>query len=63
VVDPTLLQTARAGVVIDTGPEPSRGRTHADLRGAAWKPNCQVAVGIDAERFLAMLIERISSLD
>ncbi len=47
---------------MDTGPEPSRGRTHADLRGAHWPPNCHVAVAIDAERFLALLVERIAAL-
>jgi inosine-uridine nucleoside N-ribohydrolase len=63
VVDPTLLQTVHRGVVIDCGPELSRGRTHVDVRGDRWEPNCHVAVEIDADRFLAMLIERISSLD
>jgi inosine-uridine nucleoside N-ribohydrolase len=63
VVDPTLLQTVHRGVVIDCGPELSRGRTHVDVRGDRWEPNCHVAVEIAADRFLAMLIERISSLD
>jgi inosine-uridine nucleoside N-ribohydrolase len=62
VIDPTLLETVHRGVVVDTGPELSRGRTHVDLRGDRWEPNCHVAVGIDADRFLALLIERISSL-
>jgi inosine-uridine nucleoside N-ribohydrolase len=62
VIDSTLLTTVRRGVVVDTGPEPSRGRTHVDLQGAHWEPNAHVAVDIDAERFLGMLIERISSL-
>jgi pyrimidine-specific ribonucleoside hydrolase len=63
VIDGTLLSTAHCGVVIDTGPEPSRGRTHADVRHAmGWTPNCHVAVGIDSDRFLELLIERISAL-
>jgi purine nucleosidase/pyrimidine-specific ribonucleoside hydrolase len=62
VVDGTLLSTAHCGVVVDTGPELGRGRTHADLRGAHWPPNCQVAVEIDAERFLTLLVERIAAL-
>jgi inosine-uridine nucleoside N-ribohydrolase len=63
VLDGTLLATAHCGVVVDTGPEPSRGRTHVDLRGDMdWSPNCHVAVGIDATRFLELLIERISAL-
>jgi inosine-uridine nucleoside N-ribohydrolase len=62
VIDPTLLTTGHRGVVVDTGPEPSRGRTHVDLQGWHWEPNARVAVDIDAERFLGMLVERISSL-
>jgi inosine-uridine nucleoside N-ribohydrolase len=63
VVDPTLLTSTHCGVVIDTGPEPSRGRTHVDLRRTtAWTPNCHAAHGIDSERFLDLLVERISGL-
>ncbi len=62
VVDPTLLETTHCGVVVDTGPELSRGRTHVDLRSATWAPNCHVAVDIDAGRFLALLTDRIGAL-
>jgi inosine-uridine nucleoside N-ribohydrolase len=62
VLDPTLLGTIDRGVVIDTGPELSRGRTYVDQRGDTWSPNCHVAVEIDAARFLGLLVERISSL-
>ena len=62
VVDPSLLQTVHCGVVVDTGPELSRGRTYVDRRRAMWEPNCHVAVDIDAERFLGLLVDRISSL-
>ena len=63
VIDGSLLETRRCGVRIDTGPELSRGRTYADLWGSAgWEPNCEVAVGIDSERFLELLVERISRL-
>jgi inosine-uridine nucleoside N-ribohydrolase len=62
-IDSTLLATRTCGVVVDTGPELSRGRTYVDLHGAAgWEPNCHVAVEIDAERFLELLVERISAL-
>ena len=38
VIDPTLLETTDCGVVIDTGPELSRGRTNADRWGlAGWR--------------------------
>jgi len=63
VIDGTLLTTRHCGVVVDTGPELSRGRTYVDLWGlAAWEPTCHVAVGIDSERFLELLITRISAL-
>jgi inosine-uridine nucleoside N-ribohydrolase len=63
VIDPTLLSTRHCGVQVDTGPEPSRGRTHVDLYGATrWEPNCHAAVGIDADRFLELLITRIGGL-
>ena len=63
VIDPTLLETRHCGVVIDTGPEPSRGRTHADVRHTTdWAANCHVAVGIDSDRFLELLVTRISAL-
>ncbi len=63
VIDPSLLETKHCGVVIDTGGELSRGRSYVDLWGAAgWPPNCRVAVDIDSERFLELLIERIGAL-
>jgi inosine-uridine nucleoside N-ribohydrolase len=62
VIDPTLLQTVHRGVIVDTGAELSRGRTHVDLRGRMWEHNCHVAIDIDTERFLALLVEQISSL-
>jgi inosine-uridine nucleoside N-ribohydrolase len=63
VIDPTLLDTVQCGVRVDTGPEISRGRTYADLHGRmGWEPRHPVAVGIDAERFLELVVERIGSL-
>jgi inosine-uridine nucleoside N-ribohydrolase len=63
VVDEALLRTQEAPVMIDTGGELSRGRTHVDLMGTTrWKRNARVAVGIDSRRFVELLVERISSL-
>jgi pyrimidine-specific ribonucleoside hydrolase len=63
VIDDTLLDVEDCGVKVDTGPELSRGRTYVDLhRSAGWPANCRVAVRIDSDRFLELLIERISSL-
>ena len=63
VVDPTLLTTVYRGVIVDTALELSRGRTHVDMRGDRWERNAHVAVEIDADRFLELLVDRISSLD
>lgn len=63
VIDPTLLTTVHCGVRIDTGAEPSRGRTHVDVRHkTGWEPNCHAAVGVDASRFLDLLVTRIAGL-
>jgi inosine-uridine nucleoside N-ribohydrolase len=63
VIDDAILTTKHLGVVIDTGPEPSRGRTYVDRwRQAGWEPNCQVALEVDADRFLTLLVERIARL-
>jgi inosine-uridine nucleoside N-ribohydrolase len=63
VLDESLLQIRTCAVKVDTGPELSRGRTYVDLWGATdWPQQCHVAIDIDAERFLATLIERIASL-
>jgi inosine-uridine nucleoside N-ribohydrolase len=50
-------------VRVDTGEEPSRGRTYVDLwERAGWEPSCHVGVDIRAEDFLALLIDRVNSL-
>jgi inosine-uridine nucleoside N-ribohydrolase len=63
VLDSSLIETVYRGVAIDTGGELSRGRTYVDLwHQAGWPANCHIAVEIDAERFLALLIERVVRL-
>lgn len=63
VIDPALIETRTCGVRIDTGGELSRGRTNADRwNRLGWEPNCHVAVGIDADRFMGLLVERIARL-
>jgi inosine-uridine nucleoside N-ribohydrolase len=63
VIDETILTTRRCGVLVDTDSELSRGRSNVDLRGGIGvERNCHVAVGIDADRFLELLVERIQSL-
>jgi inosine-uridine nucleoside N-ribohydrolase len=63
VARPDLLETIRRGVKVDTGPEPGRGGTYVDLRRrAGWEPNAHVAIGIRADDFLDLLVERLNSL-
>jgi purine nucleosidase/pyrimidine-specific ribonucleoside hydrolase len=63
VIDPSLLETVRRGVVVDTGGELSRGRTYVDLwLRTEWEPNCDVAIGVDSERFLELIVERVGRL-
>ena len=60
---PGLVETVHTGVRVDCGGELSRGRTNVDLRGrVGWEPNATVGVDIDAEGFIALLLERIASL-
>jgi inosine-uridine nucleoside N-ribohydrolase len=60
---PGIVETRHVGVKVDCGEELGRGRTNCDLRGrVAWEPNAHVAVGIDADAFISLLVERISSL-
>jgi inosine-uridine nucleoside N-ribohydrolase len=60
---PGIVETVHTGVRVDCGEELGRGRTNVDRRGrVGWEPNAHVAVGIDAEAFISLLVERISSL-
>jgi inosine-uridine nucleoside N-ribohydrolase len=59
-----IVETLHRAVVVDTGGELSRGRTYVDLwQRTDWPVNAHVGVDIDGEAFLALLLERISSLD
>jgi pyrimidine-specific ribonucleoside hydrolase len=63
VIDDTLLDLTRCAVLVDTGGELSRGRTYVDLhKHTGWQANCEVAVGIESDRFLELLVQRIGSL-
>jgi purine nucleosidase/pyrimidine-specific ribonucleoside hydrolase len=60
---PGLVETVRVGVRVDCDDGLGRGRTNCDLRGrVGWEPNAHVGVGIDADAFIELLVERISSL-
>ena len=60
---PGSSRRSSVGVRVDCGEELGRGRTNCDLRGrVGWEPNAHVGVGIDADAFISLLVERISSL-
>jgi len=60
---PDLLETRELNVEVDCESELCRGRTVVDLwRRTGREANAKVAVGIDSEAFVELLIERVSSL-
>jgi inosine-uridine nucleoside N-ribohydrolase len=64
LIQPGLLETLGRAVVVDCGGELSRGRTYVDLWGRTdWPVNAEVAVGIDADGFMELLLQRLRSLD
>jgi inosine-uridine nucleoside N-ribohydrolase len=61
VIRPELLETVERNVEIEVESELCRGRTVVDLWRRTGRPaNAQVAVGIDAERFVELLLERLA---
>jgi inosine-uridine nucleoside N-ribohydrolase len=63
VTHPDLLETVERHVAVDCESQLCRGRTVVDLwRRTGNEPNAHVAVDIDADRFIDLLLERIASL-
>jgi len=63
VIDPTLVQTLRCNVEIETASQFCDGRTVVDRWLVRDAPrNADVGIGVDADRFLELLVERIASL-
>jgi pyrimidine-specific ribonucleoside hydrolase len=63
VIDPSLVETVECNVSIETASELCDGRTVVDRwHVTGLPPNAKVGVDVDAERFLELLVERISSL-
>ena len=59
-VDPTLFETERLPVAVDTGSELTRGQTVVDWYGMTGRPaNVDVCLGVDAERLTDMVVERL----
>jgi len=59
LVDPTLFSGHRAHVAVDHVEESSIGNTY-EVDGA--EPNATVMTGVDADRFFALVIDRVGSL-
>ena len=61
-IDPTFFRTERWFVDVETRSERAFGQTMTDRRGQ-WErePNVDVCLGVDAERFLALYKERLTS--
>jgi inosine-uridine nucleoside N-ribohydrolase len=63
VLRPGLVETLERHVEIETESELCRGRTVVDLwRRTSNEPNAHVGVGIEADAFLELLVERLASL-
>jgi inosine-uridine nucleoside N-ribohydrolase len=63
VIRPELLELRRLNVQVDCESSLCRGRTVVDVwRRTGLEPNADVAVGIDAEAFLDLLLERLARL-
>jgi inosine-uridine nucleoside N-ribohydrolase len=63
VLEPDLLELRRLHVAVDCESKLCRGRTVVDVWGRTPnEPNANVAVGVDGDRFVRLLVERISSL-
>ena len=62
VARPGLVETVERHVAVECGSELCRGRTVVDLwRRTGNPPNAQVAVGVDAEGFVDLLLERLAT--
>jgi inosine-uridine nucleoside N-ribohydrolase len=59
---PELLEVRQAHIEVDCAWGQGRGRTNVDFRGRGGAVNATVAVGIDSEAFIGLLVERLISL-
>ena len=63
VIDPGLLRTLPRHVAVECGSDLCRGRTVVDLwRRTGRQPNAHVAVDLDSQRFVELVIERVGRL-
>ena len=63
VIDPSLVTTHECNVAIETASQYCDGRTVVDRLHVTGRPhNCRAGIGVDADRFLELLVERIATL-
>ena len=63
LIDPTLVQTVEANVEIELQSDLCVGRTVVDRWRVTDRPvNCHVGLGIDRDRFVTLLMERLFTL-
>ena len=63
IIDPSLVTTVECNVEIETASRYCDGRTVVDRWRVTDRPrNCRAGVDVDADRFLELLVERISAL-
>ena len=63
VIDPSLLRVERLNVRVDCESELCRGRTVVDVwRRTGLEPNARVAVDIEGDAFLELLLQRLARL-
>jgi inosine-uridine nucleoside N-ribohydrolase len=63
VIDPSLVTTVECNVEIETASQWCDGRTVVDRWNVTDRPrNCRAGIDVDANRFLELLVERISTL-
>jgi inosine-uridine nucleoside N-ribohydrolase len=64
VIRPDLVRTEHRHVEVECDSELTRGRTVVDLwRRTGNEPNAHVGIGIDGDRFVELLLERLTTLD
>jgi purine nucleosidase/pyrimidine-specific ribonucleoside hydrolase len=63
LIDPTLLEIVDAHVAIELHGTHTRGATACDRFGVTGQaPNAKVAIGIDADRFWALVLDAVDRL-
>jgi len=64
VFEPDIVSTRHVNVCVETSGEFTLGRTVVDFRGVTGRePNCDVALGVDRERFINLIFAAVQNLE